>query len=164
MHPIAMPREHPFERVVQEFTERVQHGPFSPDQASGGFQRLCVWIPPKMIAGEEKSLPIEQRHTPGCMAWYGNDLELRSHTDRLFPSNDLFCSGCGIHIGSMDDPLGAEMCGILVRIGHIVFVGQKDVGDAPSLRKDINEMFDIPRGIDQPIPVRMFNEKTIGSK
>ena len=76
MNPIAVSGQYPFKRVVEEFPNGLNQGPFSPNETGRSFQRLGVMIPPEMVAGEEKSLPVQQYHAAGCMAWYGNDLEL----------------------------------------------------------------------------------------
>ena len=59
MNPIAVSGQHPFKRIVEKLTERIDQDPFSPDEASGGFERLGMEIPPEMIASEEKSLTIQ---------------------------------------------------------------------------------------------------------
>ena len=45
----------------------------------------------------------------------------------------------------MNHPFRAEMCGILLCIGHIVFVCEKNVRDAALVFEGLDEMFEITR-------------------
>src|SRR6185437_7335182 len=117
-----------------------------------------------MIAGEKKPFSVEQYYAASCMARHGNDLKLCSDSNRLLPSNHPFCSRSGIAIRLMDDAFRAEMRGILIRIRHVILVCQKDLGDASPPLKGFNEMLDVPRRVDQPVAVLMFNKKTIRSE
>ncbi len=164
MNPVAVSGQYPVKRVIEEFPDGLDQGPSFPNETGWSFQRLGVGIPPKMVAGDEKSLAVQQRHAAGRMARYGNDLEFRSDPNRLLPFDHPFRPGSGLRIRLMDDTRRAEMRGILIRIRHIILVGQKDMRYSSLPLKDFNEMFDLPRGVDQPIAGRMFNEKDVRSE
>ena len=114
-----------------------------------------------MIAGEEKLLTVQQGHAAGRVAWDGDSLKVGGELQGIGSVYNPFGSRHCIGIGSMDDPLRAKVRGVLVRIGHIVFVRQKDVRDTASPFKEFDQMFDVAGGIDEPITVRMLDKKLL---
>src|SRR5574341_1271292 len=96
-----------------------------------------------MIAGEEELVLIQQGYAAGGMAWDRDGLKVGGKVGRVGSVDDPFGSGHRIGIGSMDDPFRAEVFGVLVRVGHIVFVCEKDVFDTALLLEDLDEMLDV---------------------
>ena len=98
-----------------------------------------------MVSGEKKLLIVEQRHAAGGMARHRNGLKIIGKRHSVCPIHDPFRSGNGISVGSMDDPLRAEIRCIFVGIGNIVLMGEEDVFDSTSLLEGRNQMFEVAR-------------------
>ena len=117
----------------------------SPHQLGRGTEPLLRGVPPEMIPREEKPVLVEQGHAACRVARHRNDLKLRHDLDTFGPFNDPFRIRRGFDVRPMDDPFRAEMCGILLCIGHIVFVREEDVRNAALVFEGLDEMFKIPR-------------------
>ena len=137
-----MAGQDPFEAIGRESRDRPKQGRVIPDQLPRRFQSLGFQLPPEMVAGEEKPILIEEGGTARRMAWNRNGEELRGETDRLRSLNDPLGIRNGVGILTMDDPLRAEMFGVLAGVRDIVFMRQEDVSKAPVPFKKLCELFD----------------------
>ena len=66
-----------------------------------------------------------------------------------------------LDIRPVNHPFRAEVGGIFLCIGHIVFMRQEDVRDAAFMFEGLDKMFKVTRRIDEPVAVRMFDEEAI---
>src|SRR4029077_2597961 len=98
-----------------------------------------------MVAGKEELLLIQQRHAARRMTRDRNDLKLRHDVYAVSSVNDPFSVRNRLGISAMDNSLRPKVAGILVRIGHVVFVRQKDIGDPTLLFEGLDEMVEIAR-------------------
>ena len=98
------------------------------------------------------------------MAWNGNSEELRGETDRLRSLNYPLGILNGVGILTMDDPLGAEMFGVLAGVRDIVFMRQEDISKAPVSFKTLYELLEVSGRIHQPVAVGVPHEKAIRSE
>src|SRR5689334_10691568 len=64
----------------------------------------------------------------------------------------------------MDNPLGPETGGVLLRVGNVVAMGQEDVADAAARLELPRQALDIAWRVDQPVPVGMFDEIAVAAK
>ncbi len=67
-------------------------------------------------------------------------------------------------LGPVDHAAAAEMGGIAVGVGHVVAVGQKDVGDSAPRFKLSNELRQKLRRVDEPVSFWVLDEVAIAAE
>src|SRR4029077_6953082 len=95
------------------------------------------------------------------MARHRNDLKLRHNLYAVSPLNDPLRIRSCFDVRPMNQPFRAEVCRIFLGIGHIIFMREEDVREAPLSFEGLEKMFEISRGIDEPVAIRTFDEKAI---
>ena len=96
-----------------------------------------------MISAEQELLVIEQCHTARSVAWDRNGLEPVGERHMILPFDNPFGSRNSVRITSMNDSLGAEMRRVFIGIGDIVLMRQKDIREAATPLKRIDQMLEI---------------------
>src|SRR5574338_142150 len=145
MDPTAMAGQHPFEGMMRQLLDRTAQGLSIPYQLSRRFQPLALRLPPEVIAGEQKSIPIEQTAAAGRMAGHRDDAELLAERSDLRPLDDLFGIRHGMGVFAMDDPFRAEMTRVLGCVRDIVFMRQKNIGEAAHPLEGLDQVLEITR-------------------
>jgi hypothetical protein len=140
-----MPGQHPFEGVVEEFLDGVHQYMLPPNQPLRGIQHLLRGVPPEMISREEEPVLVEKGHASCRVARHWNDPKLRHDLYTVSPVNDPFRIRSRFDVRPMNHPFRTEVCGILLCIGHIVFMREEDVRDAALLFEGLDEMCEISR-------------------
>src|ERR1700675_3687677 len=140
-----MPGQHPFEAGVEKFLDGLPQHALPPDQPLRGTKHLLRGIPPEMIPREEKPVLIEKSHAACRVARHWNDLKLRHDLYTVSPLNDPFRIRNRVDVRLMNHPFRAEVGGIPLCIGHIVFMREEDVRDAALLFESLDEMFEVAR-------------------
>jgi hypothetical protein len=64
----------------------------------------------------------------------------------------------------MDDPLGSEAPGVLVRVRHIVSMREKNVADTTLFGEAPSKMFDKTWGIDEPVAGGVFQKVAVSAE
>ena len=64
-------------------------------------------------------------------------------------------------LSPVDDSVGVEVGGVAVGVGHVVPVGQEDVGDPAQRLQPPHERGDELRGVDQPVAVGVEDEVAV---
>ena len=95
MDAIAMYRQDPFTLHIEKPLGRLFKIVLIPHIYPRDVQPLAVPIPPQMVAGEQISLVIQERHTAGCMTGHRDDLEVLGDRQGLASVNDPFGLGNG---------------------------------------------------------------------
>ena len=116
-----------------------------PDQPARSTKHLLRGVPPEMIPREEEPVFVEKSHAASRVARHWNDLKLRHGLYRVSSVNDPFRILSRFDVRPMNHPFRAEVCGILLCIGHIVFMREEDIRDAALLLESFDEMFEITR-------------------
>ena len=91
---------------------------------------LLVPVPIQVVAGEEEAVLKEQDAVALRVARRRDGEKAGSQLPRPLAFEDDFRTGLRRQLVSMDDAPAAEMLGVALGIGHVVPVGQEDVGDA----------------------------------
>src|SRR5574338_662581 len=98
-----------------------------------------------MVAGEEKPLLIQQRYAARRMTGHRNGREARGQFDRRRAVEDPFGVRNRLHIFTMNDSPRAELLGILGRIGHVVFMREKNITETAVPLEEVYKLLDIAR-------------------
>ena len=161
LDPIPMPGQHPFEAVIEKFLDGLHQHALSPDQPLRGTKHLLRGVPPEMVAGEEEHVLVEKSHAACRVARHRNDLKLRHDLNTVSPLYNPFRIRNRFDVRPMNQPFCSEVFGVLVGIGDIVFVCEKDVCETALLLEGLDQMLEVPGRIDQPVAVRVFDEEAI---
>src|SRR6185312_5493947 len=118
----AVAGEHPLEAVVAQAHERAQLiGPRVPADAAAHVEARVVFVPPQVIAGEEKPVAVEQRNGAAGVAGDGDDGELVVEGDRI-AAGQTALDGQRARVGGVHDALAAEAAREGGVIGDVVAV------------------------------------------
>lgn len=140
-----MSGQHPFEGVVEKLLDGVDQYMLPPHQLAWNAQSLLCGVPPEMIACEEEPVLVEQGHAACRVARNRNDQKLRHDLLTVSPFNDPFRIRNRFDVRPMNQPFRAKVRGILLCIGHIVFMREEDVRDASLVFEGLDEMFEVTR-------------------
>ena len=96
-----------------------------------------------MIAGEQISIPIQERHAAGGVSRDRDDLNVLRNDNRLAALHNPFRIGNGGEIGAMNKPRGAKPLRIARGIGHIIRMGEKNLSDPAHALECVDQMFNV---------------------
>ena len=165
MHPLAVAGQDPLEAVVRQPRHRLGLlRPRVPAVVLGSREPLLVAVPGQVVAGEEEAI-VEQQDAVAlrcgpASGWRGSRGPAPTGRRRRGPPPHRAATTSSVRWMMRRAP---KCCGVAVGVGHVVPVGQEDVGDAAQRLQPPHQRRQELRRVDQPVAGRVADEVAVAA-